>query len=374
MVGKGREESQFRGSAGSEPGDVDEFAAIERLQAPIRGRGPVRLPDGPLPPPGDMWIGDDAAVVAVDLGRPGPGHRPRRRGGPFRSRPRAPSSDVGVQGGDGRGLRPGRHGGLAALRPGVDRRPAGDRPRAAGRRAGRGGVGRRVRGRRRRPVGVPGPGGVGGGHAATLRADPGRGPLLRSGARPGDACSSPVRWAVGRRPAPPPRPGIAGRARPARRRRAGRGPPPARWPGSGEGEVARRGRGHRGHRRLRRPGRRPRASGRGSSGVGIALDTVPVADGATGGGPRRRRGLRAAAWPRDPIPMGPWSPGVRTGRRRAPTTGARSAGGRPSPRADARFEAPDRLARRSAGATGVYECSREQRSADSQDRRSRWIR
>ena len=38
----------------------------------------ARFPDGPLPPTGDTWIGDDAAVVAV--GRPGP-----VRGGPARA-------------------------------------------------------------------------------------------------------------------------------------------------------------------------------------------------------------------------------------------------------------------------------------------------
>ena len=43
---------------------IDEFAVIDRLAEPVRGGGPLRAPGGRVPPPGETWIGDDAAVVA----------------------------------------------------------------------------------------------------------------------------------------------------------------------------------------------------------------------------------------------------------------------------------------------------------------------
>ncbi len=45
-----------------EPG-IDEFAAIEGLRARFEAAARIRLPGGAVPPPGDTWIGDDAAVV-----------------------------------------------------------------------------------------------------------------------------------------------------------------------------------------------------------------------------------------------------------------------------------------------------------------------
>jgi thiamine-monophosphate kinase len=56
---------------GHPPEGPDEFAVIERLRARFEVAARARFPDGPLPPTGDTWIGDDAAVVAV--GPPGPG-------------------------------------------------------------------------------------------------------------------------------------------------------------------------------------------------------------------------------------------------------------------------------------------------------------
>jgi thiamine-monophosphate kinase len=46
-------------------GQTDEFDAIERLRIRFEAAARARFPDGPLPPAGDTWIGDDAAVVTV---------------------------------------------------------------------------------------------------------------------------------------------------------------------------------------------------------------------------------------------------------------------------------------------------------------------
>ncbi len=43
---------------------VGEFAAIDRLRVRFETAARSRFPDGELPPHGDIWIGDDAAVVA----------------------------------------------------------------------------------------------------------------------------------------------------------------------------------------------------------------------------------------------------------------------------------------------------------------------
>jgi thiamine-monophosphate kinase len=66
---------------------------IERLRARFERAARARLPDGPLPPTGDTWIGDDAAVVALrppGWGSPGPGPEGQVRpdaapGGPVRA-------------------------------------------------------------------------------------------------------------------------------------------------------------------------------------------------------------------------------------------------------------------------------------------------
>jgi thiamine-monophosphate kinase len=50
---------------------VDEFAAIERLRARFEAAARARFPQGPLPPSGQTWIGDDAAVVTRDIGTRG---------------------------------------------------------------------------------------------------------------------------------------------------------------------------------------------------------------------------------------------------------------------------------------------------------------
>jgi thiamine-monophosphate kinase len=46
-------------------GQTDEFAAIERFRARFETAARSVVPVGVLPPPGDTWIGDDAAVVAL---------------------------------------------------------------------------------------------------------------------------------------------------------------------------------------------------------------------------------------------------------------------------------------------------------------------
>lgn len=45
------------------PGAVDEFVAIAALRARFEAAARLRAPGGDVPPPGDIWIGDDAAVV-----------------------------------------------------------------------------------------------------------------------------------------------------------------------------------------------------------------------------------------------------------------------------------------------------------------------
>jgi thiamine-monophosphate kinase len=57
---------EFRGSP---PDGPDEFAVIERLRERFELAARARFPAGPLPPAGDTWIGDDAAVVAVGPAR-----------------------------------------------------------------------------------------------------------------------------------------------------------------------------------------------------------------------------------------------------------------------------------------------------------------
>jgi thiamine-monophosphate kinase len=46
-------------------GPTDEFAAIERLRVRFEAAARTRLPHGTLPPLGDTWIGDDAAVLTL---------------------------------------------------------------------------------------------------------------------------------------------------------------------------------------------------------------------------------------------------------------------------------------------------------------------
>ena len=50
------------------PDPVDEFAVIARLQARFEAVGPAPHPGGEVPPVGDTWIGDDAAVVGLGPG------------------------------------------------------------------------------------------------------------------------------------------------------------------------------------------------------------------------------------------------------------------------------------------------------------------
>ncbi len=45
------------------PGAIDEFAIIAALQARFEAVARLRAPGGEVPPGGDIWIGDDAAVV-----------------------------------------------------------------------------------------------------------------------------------------------------------------------------------------------------------------------------------------------------------------------------------------------------------------------
>jgi len=44
---------------------IDEFAAIERLRSRFESAARSVHPEGPLPPPGQTWIGDDAAVLTL---------------------------------------------------------------------------------------------------------------------------------------------------------------------------------------------------------------------------------------------------------------------------------------------------------------------
>jgi thiamine-monophosphate kinase len=78
---------------GGPPEGPDEFAVIERLRERFQLAARARFPVGPLPPTGDTWIGDDAAVVAVGPPEPGPagsgpgepGRAGRVPGGPARA-------------------------------------------------------------------------------------------------------------------------------------------------------------------------------------------------------------------------------------------------------------------------------------------------
>ena len=45
------------------PTGTGEFEAIDRLRVRFEAAARVRFPEGEIPPPGDTWIGDDAAVV-----------------------------------------------------------------------------------------------------------------------------------------------------------------------------------------------------------------------------------------------------------------------------------------------------------------------
>lgn len=52
------------------PGRVDEFDAIGRMSALFVSAARVRFPEGDLPPGGEVWIGDDAAVLAGGTATP----------------------------------------------------------------------------------------------------------------------------------------------------------------------------------------------------------------------------------------------------------------------------------------------------------------
>jgi thiamine-monophosphate kinase len=52
------------------PGTVDEFDLIERLRRRFEAAARSVMADGPLPPAGDTWIGDDGAVITVGSGAP----------------------------------------------------------------------------------------------------------------------------------------------------------------------------------------------------------------------------------------------------------------------------------------------------------------
>lgn len=52
----------------ADAGADDEFAVIGRLRAAFESAART-APDGAVPRPGEIWIGDDAAVVVVDAGR-----------------------------------------------------------------------------------------------------------------------------------------------------------------------------------------------------------------------------------------------------------------------------------------------------------------
>ena len=47
---------------------IDEFDAIDRMNARFLEAARVRHPEGQLPPAGEVWIGDDAAVVRAPTG------------------------------------------------------------------------------------------------------------------------------------------------------------------------------------------------------------------------------------------------------------------------------------------------------------------
>lgn len=60
----GEESARFR------PGSVDEFDVIERFRVRFEQAATAFSPGTSIPPEGDIWIGDDAAVLALG-GRPG---------------------------------------------------------------------------------------------------------------------------------------------------------------------------------------------------------------------------------------------------------------------------------------------------------------
>jgi thiamine-monophosphate kinase len=49
-------------------GGIDEFAAIDQLRSRFEAAARTLNPQQPIPPPGDVWIGDDAAVVTTGHG------------------------------------------------------------------------------------------------------------------------------------------------------------------------------------------------------------------------------------------------------------------------------------------------------------------
>ncbi len=53
-----------------QPGRIDEFDAIGRMSALFASAARARFPEGDLPPDGEVWIGDDAAVVGGGGGTP----------------------------------------------------------------------------------------------------------------------------------------------------------------------------------------------------------------------------------------------------------------------------------------------------------------
>lgn len=58
----------FPGGFPGPPGPVDEFDAIARLKDRFEAAARLRTPGGEVPPVGDTWIGDDAAVVGLPSG------------------------------------------------------------------------------------------------------------------------------------------------------------------------------------------------------------------------------------------------------------------------------------------------------------------
>lgn len=56
------------GASGGRAAPVDEFDAIDRLRDRFEAVARLRAPGGQVPPVGDTWIGDDAAVVGLPSG------------------------------------------------------------------------------------------------------------------------------------------------------------------------------------------------------------------------------------------------------------------------------------------------------------------
>jgi thiamine-monophosphate kinase len=61
----GRVEAGRRTDTAGQSGETDEFAAIDRLRGQFEAAARIVDPKRPLPPAGDVWIGDDAAVVTT---------------------------------------------------------------------------------------------------------------------------------------------------------------------------------------------------------------------------------------------------------------------------------------------------------------------